>query len=557
MDFFEQAQVTVAVALATAVVVALIVCPLLLRAYGRSLQRHMSAASPRHVAPSPSVMASWPPPSSGPSPAAVPQPATPQPVRLITFDAPAPTVAGDRARRRRQLSVLSYSAGGLAFAAVATILLFIIHGFDFLPLRTTVVIVAYSTPILIMIGVVYGVGSTVLARSAMAYAGIFLAMGVINLAVTEMEPASATAPFLLGVLYGLPSALLLALFNRRFRSIAPVLVIISTLAVGGAVLAPPLLVNESVLSATVSTFVSLGLGAVEALVLFCTVGLVVLGWFGWKLSRLMADAYQRQSLSHERLIIDSIWIFQSVIVAWSFQELAILAVAPFVAYKLVSLTGMTLAESTTGSAHQPALLLLRVFASDSRSQQLLDNLAHQWSYLGPIRLISAPDVARHVINHHTVLLFLSGRLTELFIRERSELHRRLGSLTSRRDPDGHFRMEPFFCQGESWRWTVRHLITTSDITVMDLRAFDRTREGCIYEIEALLDLVPLDRLLILVDHTTNTGDLHSVLERKWPHLAPDSPNRGAASPDVRVLPVTDSTDTPVDHLVASALGPVR
>ncbi len=557
MVFFEQAQVTVAVAFVTAVVVALVVCPLLLRAYGRSLQRHMAAASPRHDEPSPAVMASWPPPASGPSPAAVSQQATSQPVRLVTFDPPGPTVAGDRARLRRRLSVLSYAAGGLAFAVVATILLFVIHGFEFLPLRTTVVIVAYSAPILIMIGVVHGVGSTVLARSAMAYVGVFLAMGVINLAVTEMEPASATAPFLLGLLYGLPSALLLALFNRRFRSIAPVLIIISAMAAAGALLAPLVLVNESVLSASVGTFVSLGLGAAEVVVLFCAIGLIVLGWFGWKLSRLMADAYRRQRLSHERLIIDSIWIFQSIIVAWSFQEPAIFAVVPFSAYKLVSVTGTALAESTTGSAHQPALLLLRVFASDSRSQRLLDDLAHHWSYLGPIRLISAPDVARHVINHHTVLLFLSGRLTELFIRERKDLYRRLALLTSRRDPDGHFRMEPFFCQGDSWRSTVRHLITASDITVMDLRSFDRTREGCVYEIEALLDLVPLDRLLILVDHTTNGDDLRSVLDRKWRHLAPDSPNRGAVSPDVRVLPVADSTDTPVDHLVAAALGPIR
>ncbi len=483
-------------------------------------------------------------------------PATPEPFRLVTVDPPAPTAVADRARLRRQLSVLSYAAGGLAYAVVATILLFVSNGFEFLPLRTTVVIVAYSGPILIMIGLVFGVRSSMLARSVMAYLCIFLALGLINAAIT-LEPAAATAPFLLGLLYGLPSAVLLVLFNRRVRSIAPVLVIISAIAAAGAFLSILMLANDSVLSVTVSTFASLGSGAAEVLIVFGAVGLVVLGWFGWKLSRLMADAYRRQRLSHERLIIDSIWLFQSIIVAWSFQGLAVLAIVPFAAYKLVSVAGMALAESATATAHQPALLLLRVFASDSRSQRLLDDLADQWSYLGPIRLISAPDVARHVINHHTVLLFLSGRLSELFIRDRNDLHQRLASLTSRRDPDGHFRMEPFFCQGDSWRWTVRHLITASDITVMDLRAFNRTKEGCIYEIETLLDLVPLDRLLILVDHTTNGDDLHSVLNRKWRHLAPDSPNRGAVSPDVRVLSITDSSETPVDHLVASALSPIR
>ena len=46
----------------------------------------------------------------------------------------------------------------------------------------------------------------------------------------------------------------------------------------------------------------------------------------------------------------------------------------------------------------------------------------------------------------------------------------------------------------------------SDLVAMDLRAFTAQKEGCIFELGALIDEVPLQRVVLLIDQTTATND---------------------------------------------------
>ena len=65
---------------------------------------------------------------------------------------------------------------------------------------------------------------------------------------------------------------------------------------------------------------------------------------------------------------------------------------------------------------------------------------------------------------------------------------------------------------------------------MDLRSFSADNAGCIHELNYLIDNVPLDRFVLVVDDTTNSSFLERTLDDAWTALAPDSPNRGR-SPD--------------------------
>jgi hypothetical protein len=46
-------------------------------------------------------------------------------------------------------------------------------------------------------------------------------------------------------------------------------------------------------------------------------------------------------------------------------------------------------------------------------------------------------------------------------------------------------------------------VQQSDAVMMDLRGFRWTNQGCIVELHVLLDTVPLDRILLVVDGTTD------------------------------------------------------
>jgi hypothetical protein len=197
-------------------------------------------------------------------------------------------------------------------------------------------------------------------------------------------------------------------------------------------------------------------------------------------------------------------------------------------------------------------LLLRVFGFGRRSGRLADLLAARWRHLGPVRLIAAPDLAGRVVAPPTFLAFLRGGLGGLFIRDRAGLERRLPVLDGARDPDARFRIEELFCAGEVWREAVRRLMPDACAVVMDLRSFGRENEGCAFELQALMDTVPLARIFLLVDETTDLDFLRATLVQGWRQLDAASPNQHAAEPALRLLDVARSEGAAIERLLNEA-----
>jgi hypothetical protein len=59
-----------------------------------------------------------------------------------------------------------------------------------------------------------------------------------------------------------------------------------------------------------------------------------------------------------------------------------------------------------------------VFSLAKRSERLFDAFGAHWRYLGPIQLISGPDLATTTIEPHEFLEFLTGKLARRFIGNR-------------------------------------------------------------------------------------------------------------------------------------------
>jgi len=153
---------------------------------------------------------------------------------------------------------------------------------------------------------------------------------------------------------------------------------------------------------------------------------------------------------------------------------------------------------------------------------------------------------------------LRGRLGRLFLHDRTELERRLAEIDPRRDPDGRFRIAELFCAGDVWRAAVKSLMTDAHVVLVDVRTFGPEHQGCVFELQTLLDTVPLERLILLVNKGTDLEFLKHVLDARWQELRIDYPNARASAPTMRLIEVNGSESRGVRYLMraAAAIAPI-
>ena len=265
----------------------------------------------------------------------------------------------------------------------------------------------------------------------------------------------------------------------------------------------------------------------------------------WAFVRWLARSYQAKRASDQMLTLDvmmvifTLWTFLIFIFAFGWIGAAAVP-ASFAGYMVFSRWRLRHRECSAHLGTPRLLLLLRVFGFDRRTQRLLEDLGQCWRYLGPVRLIGGPDLAYATLEPYEFFEFLSGRLARAFIKDREDLDGRLPEGTAIPDPDGLFRIEDFFCHDDTWQMTVSRLAHKADAVLMDLRGFTSKNRGCTFEIEQLIASVPLQRIVLLVDHSTDILFLEQILQRAWRTISTDSPNAIAGEHRVRILEASSS-----------------
>jgi hypothetical protein len=188
-----------------------------------------------------------------------------------------------------------------------------------------------------------------------------------------------------------------------------------------------------------------------------------------------------------------------------------LAAALLFPVSLGMMTVMTgLRNGSPDGRDAPRLLLLRRFGHARRSRQLLRELARPWLELGPIDLFQGPDVASSVVTLDKVYAWLTGRLKSRFIGGPDDFDR-VREHATRRFRDGRYPVVEFSCLESAWRETVTRLAGSADAILMDVRSFTRQNSGCAFEIQALTATVRPERVVFLVDSTTDNPALSALL----------------------------------------------
>lgn len=70
---------------------------------------------------------------------------------------------------------------------------------------------------------------------------------------------------------------------------------------------------------------------------------------------------------------------------------------------------------------------------------------------------------------------------------------------------------------------------------MDLRGFPREKQGCLYELGQLLNLVDLERVTFVIADSTESVFLEESLQSVWRSIGPGSPNLAAEAPLARLV----------------------
>jgi hypothetical protein len=301
---------------------------------------------------------------------------------------------------------------------------------------------------------------------------------------------------------------------------------------------------------------ALGVGEYAFWIVIC-VGMLAAAWPAYRCIALLRDRYAAKRSGEFLMTVSTIWLLSSLVLASSLVREqgalgAVAAVLPILAWRTVLAVALRPAMTEARMRAPCRLLLLRVYGFGRRSRRLLDLLGSRWRLIGSIDLIAAPDLASRTVEPATFLEFVRGRLARLFIRTPEELRERLAAMDRAPDPDARFRINQLFCSNGMWRMAVTRLMAEATLVVMDLRGFTLARQGCVYELQALLDTVPIGQLVFLFDRTSDRVGLYKVLTDHWERLDVASPNLAAVDTTLRFLDVTSGDIHAVRRMLAIA-----
>jgi hypothetical protein len=423
-----------------------------------------------------------------------------------------------------------YAIAGACYALVTTVIFLSATPTEFHILTFLAIFWYYAWPVVVTACIV----AAATWQTRLTLFGVYFLMIIVLGAVDTMSSSSSdwNGILVLWLLTNLPAVLVLLVFlNRRIQAVGPLVLTFMIFAVTGSILLPGIVnSNMNLQRPVINMAVMFGLDAGSILIGLRLAGLVLFGALGWLVVQGIATLYRRKKVSVQSITIDSIWllfgIFQSVGLLSQGERWFLISLLAFFVYKIVAWAGFSIAGRHALSTHKhPNLLLLRVFSLGKRSERLFDLLGMYWRYAGSIRLITGPDLAIATVEPHEFLDFLSGNISRQFIENSQTLDLRIAELDSEPDFDGQFRVNDFFCYDDTWRMVLSRLVGETDVVVMDLRGFSSQNTGVIFEINELVNMIPLARVLFIIDETTDEAFLRQALQQSWEQMKPTSPNR--------------------------------
>jgi hypothetical protein len=324
---------------------------------------------------------------------------------------------------------------------------------------------------------------------------------------------------------GVPALVIALTSMRRLRPVAPVAIAALLVFGFGSLAFQHLLVSMFNLPSIAGGLLEVAtwIGTQAVLVALFLLASIPVGYFCWRVLQWISGLYESKAFSDWQLLIDSwyvLWTFEAVqLLASTLGWHSLWALVSFPVFRGIVHAGLKHAQLERIPGANNRLLLLRVFGYQKRTEDLFDRVGNSWRFTGNVQMIAGTDLALRTIDPGDIVAFVAGRLRDLFVKQVSDVGQHLEKLHSLRDPDGRFRVNEVFCTDLAWKPALVGLLHNTDLVLMDLRGFSHGRAGCMFELQQLMRLIPLERVFFIIDHTTDVALLKDTLQAAWEECA--------------------------------------
>jgi hypothetical protein len=214
------------------------------------------------------------------------------------------------------------------------------------------------------------------------------------------------------------------------------------------------------------------------------------------------------------------------------------------------------AERNVLGAPPLRIAYLRLFDNQPRIRTFLEGAWREFGYIVLLRSATSVSPAEYRAARR------SGDLAGLFINSHERLDEELGRAPRQplgrgrhviraiapravrtRDSHGSYPVLGLLCHGQFWQAALDVVLSRVDLVVLDLSGFTEKNVGTDYELQRVVDRVPLERVVFLADERSNHRFLEEQIRAAWRAMADGSPNVGRR-PRNALVAITD-------HLVSS------
>ena len=224
------------------------------------------------------------------------------------------------------------------------------------------------------------------------------------------------------------------------------------------------------------------------------------------------------------------------------------------------------------------LLVLRVFGPTKGSEFTFNRLIRFWRFFGTYMTIDDPNFARHrfrFFQFRTLTIFMalvilglalwySGIIILVLVivsdwhsvlkrgpaRDRAHIQSRIQKVLKNPRMVGlMFKDLRTVSYMNTWKMTVAEFVKVADVILMDLRNYDKNREGCKYEVDYIMDSFPIDHIVFLMQGKSDSEAITELLYERWAELKVGSPNESLKNPILQLYISSDEKGDDVQALM--------
>jgi len=200
-----------------------------------------------------------------------------------------------------------------------------------------------------------------------------------------------------------------------------------------------------------------------------------------------------------------------------------------------------------GSTSDPLdILYLRLFDNSIGTERFVSAPFRRYSYVYLLR--SAEQVDADELESAEA----SGRPTSMFITTAADLDAALDRAPRgphelprpegfrdawhflRDHEQGMYPVRALLCHDSFWKAAVDILFTRMDYVALDLSGYRPEHFGTRYELQRVIDRVPIDQIALLAEATSDQKFLTAQVEAAWSQMTDGSPNTGTGERTVRI-----------------------